>query len=309
MNKFGWLVIMLWLLAGTATAQPYFVGPDKCESCHGAEVGVWEKTRHAKSFRTIHKSDKAKALMAAVGTAKSMKKDPLCISCHFSLVQKKPGAKPRAEKGPSCESCHGPASEWIDIHNDYGGDDVTAETEPAAHRAQRLAAAAKAGMIGGFDHLGVAGNCFSCHGLSRDDLTGEQLASLYANDHPLNKDFELVRYSQGSVRHRFYPPNMDENAQMTPAQLSRLYVIGKAAQVLAARAAIAKASDGDFKTAQQGLEKAARSALKVVASEPVVAAFLKNPGQASARRLADGIAEKDLSGKLAGQLPDPGDYK
>ena len=296
------------LLSPASNAEPFFQGVKPCESCHSAELDVWQDTVHARSYKTVHKSDEAAELLAAVGTESSMKRDPLCISCHFSLRQKTAKSKAKAKAGPSCESCHGPSSDWIDLHNDYGDYD-SAETEPADHRNQRLAAAEQAGLIGAFNLFGIASNCSSCHGLSRPDIEGESLAAMFANGHPLNQQFELVEYSQGSVRHRFYPPEMETNAELDSSGLSRLFIIGKAAQLIAANRAVAVAPAGDYKQAQLDIANAAKVALELAKSQPSVAAFLAEPNDKNGRKLADALKTVDLSSQVGGALPDPADYR
>ena len=307
-HLFGALFAILVCVSSSVGAEPFFQGIKPCESCHAAELDVWERTVHAKSYKTVHKSDEAAELLSAVGTAKSMKRDPLCISCHYSLRQKSASAKPRAKKGPSCESCHGPSSDWIDLHNDYGAFE-SAEDEPAAHRSSRLAAAEDAGMVGAFNIFGIASNCTSCHGLSRPDISGASLAAMFANGHPLNSEFELVKYSQGSVRHRFYPPDLENNAEMNQAELSRLFLIGKAAQVVAAERAVSIAPDGEYKVAQQAIASAARKSLSSVAEQPAIATFLANPGVATGRSLAKALKDVDLTSGISSQLPPPSSYK
>ena len=117
------------------------------------------------------------------------------------VTTKKAGKKPRPASGPSCESCHGASSNWIKVHNDYGGPNAKKADETATHKAERLKKAAAAGMIWSFDHYGIAENCMSCHGLNNAALDGKTLAAMLDAEHPLNPDFELVKYSQGSVRH------------------------------------------------------------------------------------------------------------
>lgn len=304
----GALLTALVSIPFGTSAEPYFQGVKPCESCHAAELEVWEGTVHAESYKTVHKTDAAATLLAAVGSADSMKKDPLCISCHFSLRQKTASAEPKAKAGPSCESCHGPSSDWIDLHNDYGDFD-SADDETAEHRSQRLAAAEEAGMIGAFNIFGIASNCSSCHGLSRPDIAGDSLAAMFANGHPLNKNFELVQYSQGTVRHRFYPPNLETNAEMNQAQLSRLYVIGKAAQIVAADRAVAAAPAGEYQSAQKAIAASARNSLAAVKSHPAVAEFLSNPTADSGRTLASALKKIDLSGEIGAQLPAASSYK
>ena len=97
-------------------AEPFNLGPKKCQECHKAEAKVWAGTAHAKSYKKIHKSKKAKKIVKAVG-GKRMKKEALCANCHYTVARKSATKKAKLVAGPSCESCHGPASEWIKIHN------------------------------------------------------------------------------------------------------------------------------------------------------------------------------------------------
>ena len=191
--------------SSTLTAEPFKVGPKKCQACHKAEAEVWSGTKHAKSFKKIHKNKKAKKIVKAVG-GKRMKKAALCASCHYTVAQKSASAKPKLVAGPSCESCHGAASDWINIHNKKGP------------KAERMKAASAKGMIWPSQLYDVAANCNSCHGLARASLSGENIKAMLDAGHPMNADFELVKYSHGSVRHRFYPPKVTENQVMTPAE-------------------------------------------------------------------------------------------
>ena len=66
------IFITVWLSSASAS-EPFAEGPKKCQECHEAEYDVWKETPHAKSYKKIHKTDKAKAIVAAIGV-KSMKK-------------------------------------------------------------------------------------------------------------------------------------------------------------------------------------------------------------------------------------------
>ena len=61
------------------------------------------------------------------------------------MEQKSATGKARAKSGPGCERCHSPASEWLNIHNNYGGPNVKRDTETPEHRAERLAQSAENG--------------------------------------------------------------------------------------------------------------------------------------------------------------------
>ena len=253
---------MLCLSTGASLAAPFNQGPKTCQECHKSEVDVWKDTKHAKSFKTVHKTDKAKGILKAIG-AKSMKKEASCGLCHYTAVQKDADSKPRPKAGPSCESCHGASSDWLDIHNDYGGKSGKRDDESPEHKAQRMEQAAAAGMIWPSNLYDVASNCMTCHGLANPDLDGDTLSAMLAGEHPLNPDFELVRYSQGVVRHRFYPPDVNTNQEMTPAELARMFVIGQAAKLVSAVGAQGRSDSAKYKEFQEARAAAAHDRHRV----------------------------------------------
>ena len=201
-------LIGLMSAAPALNAEPFFAGPKVCKECHEAEYDIWKGTQHFTAYKKAHKNPKAKAISKAAGGGKSMKKNKTCQLCHYTLVSKKAGAKAKVKAGPSCESCHGPSSDWRAIHNE--------DSIPHDDRHQQ---AREAGMILPFMHYEIAANCMSCHGLANPDLPGDTLAAMLDAGHPINTDFELVRYSQGSVRHRYYEPAIGTNAVMNAAEL------------------------------------------------------------------------------------------
>ena len=300
------IAMAMCLIGQNSVAEPFFVGPKACSECHEAEVGVWEETKHSKSFKDVHKSDKAEAVLTAIDGGKSMKRNDTCALCHYTLVQKEEGDKPRPRAGPSCESCHGAASDWIEIHNDYGGKGVKREDETAEHKAQRKQQAAAAGMIWPSNLYDVASNCMTCHGLAHPGVDGATLSAMLGAEHPLNPEFELVRYSQGSVRHRFYPPDVTTNKEMSASELAQMFVVGQAAKLVSAVNAATKSDDAGYQAAQQKRQDDAKAALAAV---PEAAALVADPTEANARALVDAIAGKDMSGAVGGMLPDPSSYK
>lgn len=293
----------------SANADSFYLGPKTCQECHKAEFEVWEKTKHAVGYRELHKQPKANDILAAVGGDKNVRKNATCTQCHFTMEQADASATPMAKSGTSCESCHGPASDWKDIHNNFGGPDVTRDKEPADHKTKRIADSVKAGMTRPDSLYDIAANCMACHGLARPSLDGAVQAKMLAAGHPIEPDFELVRYSQGSVRHRFYPPTVDQNKEITPAELARLFVTGQAAKLVSANGVMTKATDAAFKDAQQKRAKSAADALAALKSVPEAAALVATPTEENARKLVTAIASKDLSAEVASLLPKPSDYK
>jgi len=306
-----WLTILVSVMAlclgaavvsSTAKAEAFNQGPKVCSECHKDEAKVWEGTKHSQSFKEIHKSPKAKDILAAVGGEKNMKKNAVCTQCHYTMV----GADKKAEAGPSCESCHGASSEWFKIHNDFGGPTVKREDEPADHKKARIENAAKAGMLWPHDRFGIAENCTECHGLANPKVAADALSKMIDAGHPAVAEWELVQYSQGTVRHRFYPPNMTTNAEMTPPELARMYVTGQAAKLVSAATAIGKVENPKYKEFQQKRIDLAKAALSKV---PEAKALIDKPTVENARKLVAAIADKDLSGAVGGDLPPKSSYK
>jgi hypothetical protein len=290
-------------------AGTWYVGPKPCQECHKSEYDVWEKSKHAISFRDLHRNPKANDILAAAGGDKNIRRNTLCTQCHYTLEQTDESSAPTAKNSVSCESCHGAASDWVKVHNDYGGPDVKRETEPAAHRDERIRKSIAAGMRRPESPYDLAANCLNCHSLARSGVDGGTITKMLAAGHPINPDFELVKYSQGSVRHRFYPPNMTVNAEMTPAELARFFVAGRAAMLVTATQALGKSDSPAYKEAMQKQIAAAKEALSAVKSVPEAAALVAAPTEDNARKLVAALAGKDVSAEVKSFLPKPEDYK
>lgn len=291
--------------AQKSSAEVFSQGPKVCGECHRGESEVWQGTKHFKSFKTVHKMKMAKKIAKATGQ-KSMKRNETCVQCHYTVTQKKAGGKSKPSAGPSCESCHGASSDWFPIHNDYGGPSVKADQETPEHKAERIASATAAGMRWPSDRYGVAENCMECHGLANPNVAGDKLAIMLDMGHPTVADWELVRYSQGSVRHRFYPPDMTVNAELSVAQAAEMYVIGQAAKLVSAVGAAGRSDSAKYKEFQEARAAAAREALGKVGA---AAGLLANPTADEARALVAAIQGQDLSGEVGDMLPAKDSYK
>ena len=201
------------------------------------------------------------------------------------------------------------SSEWRDVHNFYGDGIEDPKKESPANKTKRIADARKAGMIWSFMHYDIAANCAECHGLAHPKLKGDVLSKMLEAGHPGEPEFELVAYSQGSVRHRYYPPNITANAEMNAAELARFFVIGQAAKLVSATAAAGKSDNAKYVALQKKRSEDARKALAAVADLPEVKAVLDKPTHDAARKLADALKDKDVSGKVKAMLPAKGSYK
>ena len=296
-------------------ATPYFKGAKACSECHEAEFKIWKETKHFKSFRTGHREPREKdkpspkKILDAAGGSPNMKKNETCTLCHYSMEQNDKKSEPVAKSGTSCESCHGASSDWLKIHDDYGGKNVKREQETAEHKARRIEDSRKAGLIWPSMKFDVAENCMACHGLANPSLKADVLAKMLDAGHPVNPDFELVKYSQGSVRHRYYPPDVTLNAEMTPQELADLFIVGQAAKLVSAISVLGKSDNPKYISAQEKRAADAKAALSALKSIPQAAALAASPSEENARKLVAAIKGKDLSGEVGPLLPQKKDYK
>ena len=199
------------------------LGNQTCVKCHAAEIQVWKQTPHSKTFDELHRRPEAKKIATKLGL-KSIKNEGRCVACHYT-PQAQPGANPHAIAGVSCESCHGGAKNWIDLHHDYGGEQITRATENPQHRAQRIAKSVAAGMRNPLNVYLVAQSCLRCHTTGDEELVnvgGHSTGSL---------DFEFVSWSQGMVRHNFVRTDGKTNDVSDPARLRLMFVSGMIAEL------------------------------------------------------------------------------
>ena len=206
--------------SATASAQELtldpakILGPDACGECHKSSVAVWKETTHAKTFKSLPRSKEAKKIAKNLGL-KRIKAESDCLSCHFTSAAK--GGKVKPIAGIVCESCHGAGKDWIKLHSDYGGKDVTREKEDPAHKKERYAKSEAAGMIRPAQLYNVAANCFGCHTVPNERLVN-------VGGHPAGSKFELVSWIHGEVRHNVWYSK--ENNEATAPRKRLMYVVG-----------------------------------------------------------------------------------
>jgi hypothetical protein len=118
----GSLLLLLLGGASPARAQAY-IGPSKCVGCHDHErqATKWQKeepaTLKAKAhFLTLKQLDgpKAAGFAKAIGLADPYDLKGSCVKCHSTVF------RGDASAGVSCESCHGPATNYNDLHQVKG---------------------------------------------------------------------------------------------------------------------------------------------------------------------------------------------
>ena len=198
------------------------LGSEACEKCHASEVRVWKMTPHYDTYLTLHRKAEAQQIASRLGIS-SFKQDSACTKCHYTMQSAHGGIE--AISGISCESCHGAAQNWIEIHNDYGGPGVQREAESAEHRYQRLSRSIAGGMRNPINVYLVAQSCYRCHTVPDERLVnqgGHKAGSM---------DFEIVSWSQGTVRHNFVRSDGKSIDPSTKERLRQLFVAGMIADL------------------------------------------------------------------------------
>jgi hypothetical protein len=236
----------LWVATPADPAR--VVGTEKCVKCHASEIKVWQATPHAKTVDLLHRRPEAKQIAAKLGI-RSIKHEGRCVACHYTQ-QTDDAGRAHVVAGVSCESCHGAAQNWVDIHHDYGGKHVTRLMETPEHRAERLAASLAAGMRNPANVYLVAQSCLRCHTTADEELVN-------VGGHPTGSlDFEFVAWSQGTLRHNFVRSDGKLNAENTPERLRVMFVAGMIAELEASLRATATATE----KATYGITSAKRAA-------------------------------------------------
>lgn len=248
--------------AAGAAAKPVdphlTMGSETCIKCHANEVKVWKATPHHRTFDELHRRPAAKEIASKLGV-RSIKYDGRCVDCHYTQKVDLASGNVHAIEGVSCESCHGSAKQWLDLHHDYGGEQVTRAMETPEHRQQRLAQSVAAGMRNPVNVYLVAQSCLRCHTTADEELVN-------VGGHPTGSlDFEFVSWSQGTIRHNFIDSDGQSNDQNTRDRLRVMFVSGMIADLEASLRATAEATQkAKFGvTAAKRADRAAKRLLSV----------------------------------------------
>jgi mono/diheme cytochrome c family protein len=279
-----------------AVAHGTVIGNQECVNCHAAEKDVWEATKHKASWdlRRLAGKPPVSDMLAAIGSTQRRPTDePVCMNCHFTVVDSK------ATLGVSCESCHGAASDWKDVHNNK---------DAMPDKAARMEASRQKGMIHPAMKQALMQNCFGCHNYDSGNVPGDTIAKMLGAGHPAF-DFEFVAFSQGTVKHRFYPPDTSVNADMSAPDLARWYVIGQGGQLVSAAKVLAANSGVDvIKTSQQAKIDAATKVLSAI-DLPEAKALVGEPTDANLSKLIIATGGKDFTAQVGSMVPAASSYK
>ena len=189
--------VVLLAVPVLALAQNKFTGPGSCASpsCHGAvqvktdtsvqqnEYATWVvKDKHARAFANLF-SDIALRMGRLLSLKDTPGREKRCLDCHALNVAEAERARTfDSSDGVSCESCHGPASNWLGPHTTKGW---THEQSIAA------------GMRDLRDPANRAENCLSCHLGTKDKSVDHELI---AAGHP-DLYFELASFTAAMPAH------------------------------------------------------------------------------------------------------------
>jgi hypothetical protein len=208
------------------------MGPEECTECHDVENSLWENTHHFSTFEEMPEQDEALEIAEKL-EIDDVIESPMCQSCHLTMQGED---EAEAIAGVSCESCHGAASDWMDIHSE--------EDKPADQTQAIWAKAESHGMIRPSNLTSLAGNCLDCHLVKDETLVNK-------GGHKAGSEFNLVTWSQGEVRHNTFHSEDGSNRPAEPSKLRKMYVIGSSLELQRSLLAYTEASDKSSVYAQE----------------------------------------------------------
>jgi hypothetical protein len=234
----GWNCFSPWQALAQTKPDPAalvigkYLGPGSCSAaaCHGdirdhmgkramqTEYGTWIiQDHHARAYQTLKKPvSQRMGQILGIGDPTTSAK---CLTCHaLSPSNNEKELDFPKKEGVSCESCHGPASGWLESHFRKN---TTAE------------ALVKCGMNNISNMVVRSETCLACH-LGDIDKDKEVDHRMIAAGHP-DLIFQLEFYSARQPPHWRIPDD--------PSYGARLWAIGQAVQLRAALDRLARRAD------------------------------------------------------------------
>ncbi len=250
------LLLLAVLFLATAfrvqAAEHVSLGSKQCQSCHQAVFEHEKSSRHWLSFKEFAKGA-GEAVASKMGVTKPTEQGTRCVDCHGNTYTNDKG-KLKVEP-ISCEACHGNAADYLTVHN-ATYDAAKNGPDAAAFLAKRRAASIAQGMTAQWRLNGGYRNCFNCH-------VGTDEPIVNTGGHPVMSDFELLAFSQGTVRHW-------HGADMTadkPGRLGAIHLAGQAMMLERALQAVGTSkAAGEFRTKYFAMAKAAQVRLAALAA-------------------------------------------
>ncbi|MBZ5602985.1 MAG: cytochrome c family protein [Acidobacteriia bacterium] len=197
------LIFALTIIASAADLPkdaPKYTGPGSCASpsCHGgvaprSDTSVWQneystwvvKDKHANAYSVL--TNPVATRMAKILGLKSADTAPKCLACHALDVPDNQRARTfDSMDGVSCESCHGPASNWLGPHT------TKDSSKPENHQEW-----VNLGMRDLRDPVHRTSTCLECHLGTKDKFVDHEMI---AAGHP-DLYFELASFQSVMPRH------------------------------------------------------------------------------------------------------------
>ena len=212
------------------------VGTNSCAagSCHGgarlsegrsfAAYQIWmRKDPHSTAYEVLN-NERSSRMMALLypnenGPAPHATKEARCLNCHVTTESSRDlqflPTSHAATDGVGCESCHGPARQWLGIHSTIAWRGLTAETKSSLGFVDTTA-----------DLAGRARLCASCHvGSPGRDVNHDLIAA----GHP-RLNFEFSAFHANLPKHwDLQSPRSTEikDVEKDPAFEARAWLIGQ----------------------------------------------------------------------------------
>ncbi len=162
-----------------------------CSKCHQDQNAWWNNDPHSRSadpFLNGERKNVQLARLYGLTPAESQRGDRLCMDCHGTVTT----GQERREvfDGVSCQSCHGPAADYLEPHQ--AGDKALGTKRPGYAEGLRL------GMRELRDLKVRAVNCATCHYVTDPGLL--------STGHPSGADFDIVERMK-KIKHWSLPPD------------------------------------------------------------------------------------------------------
>lgn len=211
-----------------AVSQPVYsmrarlVGSDACVQCHhsgfdyaayqvaGKEYSVWaSRDPHSTAYSHLF-DEQSKAIARNLKLDSAPHKNNLCLNCHATNPSNQQLAlcnKHTVTDGVGCESCHGPAEQWLVPHRLPGWKDWSPSQKSSL------------GFVDTDNLADRARNCAACHvGSAGRDVNHDLIAA----GHP-RLYFEMSAYQAKMPRHWSRTEDLVQNS----ATAARLWLIGQ----------------------------------------------------------------------------------
>lgn len=192
------------------------IAPQKTSTVNQNEYSIWVvQDRHSAAYRVLQ-NPVSQRMGRLLGIGKP-EESPKCLICHALYVpESEKGRKFDLSDGVSCESCHGPSSNWLGDHTTKGW--------------TRQRSVAK-GMINNWDVVKRSEQCLSCHlGDEKRTVDHEMIAA----GHP-DLVFDLESYMAAM------PPHWKIDFAAEPTM--RTWTVGQAVQLREALQRLARRSE------------------------------------------------------------------